>query len=137
MAHRKPNPKALQHRAESGLALDPMPSRPRRFLCVCRGGNVRSVALAYLLKYGHGQDAMAVSAECNTADTLQMLCNWADYVILLTPEVFPFLDGKCLWTEKFAMVDVGPDIYGAAFHPELQAKLKPVVDEWAAREWKL
>lgn len=114
-----------------------MKQRKRRFLCICQGGNVRSVALAFLLKYMGEQDAIAASAEKNTEDTLTMLWDWADYVIVLAENVLPFLPKAVTTGRKFVMVDVGPDRWGTALHPELLGLLKPVVVRWQQQGWQL
>ena len=54
-----------------------------KILCVCLGGNCRSVHLAYLLKYRYGHDALACGIEPNGGDTFTMLCDWAEKIILL------------------------------------------------------
>lgn len=99
-----------------------------KFLTICEGGCVRSVALAYLLRQ-QGQDAIPVSARWNTVESIEALSyHWADYVILLAPEWKEKLPAdakaKC-WT-----VDIGPDRWGACFHGELLATLAPIVAAW-------
>jgi hypothetical protein len=109
----------------------------KRFLCICYGGNVRSVGLAGTLKNTYGQEALAASALWNSEESFRMLVGWADYVVLMTTEVLTMLPQFVLESEKIVMCDVGPDVYGNPFHPDLQASLAPVVAEWNARDWNL
>ena len=54
----------------------------KRVLCICRGGNCRSVALAFLLKYKYMCDAVSASLEKNNSPLLLTLANWADSIIV-------------------------------------------------------
>jgi hypothetical protein len=54
-----------------------------RVLGVCQGGNVRSVALGYILKYGYDVDGIARSWERNTLETIALLGDWADRICVL------------------------------------------------------
>jgi hypothetical protein len=102
---------------------------PKKFLCICQGGMVRSAALAWQLKL-HGQDVLCASASLNAPSTLLLLWDWADYVVVMTPDALKELpkdvEGKPLW-----MVDVGEDRYGSPFHYALQQRIYPVVRQWA------
>lgn len=51
-----------------------------RVLCICNGGNVRSVAMAQHLKE-QGHDAIAVGLDHASPETLDMLKNWAELEI--------------------------------------------------------
>ena len=84
-----------------------MPTRKQRILCVCRGGNVRSVHLAYLLKYRYGFDALAAGFEGNTPATLRYLCEWAELIIIVQPYMQSAIP-KCFHA-KLALYDVGED----------------------------
>lgn len=84
---------------------------------MCAGGCVRSVALKYLLKYKYGHEALACGQDANNAETIEMLCNWADYVIVLTKDYEKFVPEK--YKSKMLCYDVGVDRFGYAFHPEL------------------
>lgn len=108
----------------------------KRFLCVCQGGNVRSAALAGILKMHHGQDALACGVLSNSDDTLRVLAEWADYIVFMSQEIMPEWPPD-LATEKICLVDVGPDIYGHPFHAVLQQMLTEVVDQWADRNWEI
>lgn len=107
-----------------------------KFLCICEGGNVRSVSLAFLLKSA-GQDALAASARFTSPATLAMLWDWAEHVIVMSPEIVAMIPAAVLQGRRLAVVDVGPDRFGSAFHPELIGMLQPVVEDWLVRGWEL
>lgn len=123
----------------------------KKFLCICEGGNVRSVGLAYILKQIHGQDALAASWRFNSSATLRTLVEWADYIVLMQPKFGDLLGTRLVddlgesqrgpYLErvgpKVRFVDVGEDRFGYAFHPELQGGLQPVVREWATKDFVL
>ena len=54
-----------------------------RVLGVCQGGNVRSVALGDILKYGYHVDALTCSWERSTPETIALLGDWADRICVL------------------------------------------------------
>ncbi len=51
-----------------------------KFLCICYGGNVRSVALAQVIKEA-GHEAIAVGDKYISKDTIALLTTWADQTI--------------------------------------------------------
>lgn len=106
-------------------------SRPKRFLCVCEGGCVRSAALAWQLKVRHGQNAIAGSWKWNDQETLAMLCEWADYVVVMQAEFASRIPAG--FGSKLRAVDVGVDRYGTPVNMELAEFLAKVVDGWAKR----
>ena len=97
-----------------------------KVLCLCQGGNVRSVALAYLLKYGADTDALACSWQKNTPETIQMLCEWADAIALLESSFKVHVPTR--YHDKIAIFDVGPDRWGNPLHPDLIALLTEMVN---------
>lgn len=52
-----------------------------RLLCVCDEGNSRSPTLASLLRY-RGHDTLAVGVQRAAPETLKMLADWSDRIIL-------------------------------------------------------
>jgi len=84
-----------------------MSHKGQKILCVCQGGNCRSVHLAYLLKYRYGVDAMAIGFERNSRETLTLLCQWADAIIVVEGKYRDEIpDG---FYEKIHVMDVGED----------------------------
>ena len=89
----------------------------KKFLCICQGGNSRSVALAYVLKYGTPHEALSASWEKNTPETLEMLFRWADYIFVLQKQFDQFVPVQ--WWNKLKVLDVGEDRWCNGLHPEL------------------
>lgn len=88
-----------------------------KILTVCQGGNSRSVALGFILKYSLGIDALACSWEKNSEQTIGMLCEWADRIIVVQgvfAEKIP-----AAFKHKVSIYDVGPDRWFNGLHPEL------------------
>lgn len=110
-----------------------------KVLCMCLGGNTRSVALKFLLKSRYDIDALACGWEYNSPETRKMLYEWADRIIVLhndyakhVPKVHhKTKDG----TRKLHTFHVGEDVWtgsGGAFHPELQQMLSTILDKEGA-----
>lgn len=53
-----------------------------RILCICGKGNVRSVATKYALNRRGYNDVIAVGSRLVSQLTLDMLCCWADVILL-------------------------------------------------------
>ena len=58
-------------------------TKRNKFLVLCNGGVVRSVTLAAMLKYWFDQDAVAASIDKNQGGTMNMLCEWADAIVVV------------------------------------------------------
>lgn len=93
----------------------------RRYLCVCQGGNVRSVCLAWHLK-NQGHEALSAGLDYLSDETMALLYTWADVVIVMeerfkvrVPERFHYKLGVC---------EVGPDIYGNPMNKVLKIMVK-------------
>lgn len=100
-----------------------------KVLTICAHGNIRSVALAYLLKTIYGYDVLACGVEDTGEDTFLMLYNWADKVILLDPNLMGKVEKKLGfdplndYKDKFQFLDVGEDKWHDANAEELRHKL--------------
>ena len=81
----------------------------KKILCMCQKGNSRSVACAYWLKKKYGMDAIACGFKTQGMDTLEMLVDWADCVILMAPQYYDRFPDK--WKEKTIILNVGHDTY--------------------------
>lgn len=102
-----------------------------KYLCVCDGGNVRSAALAFVLKQEKRREAIAVGRLCVSPETMRMLCVWADRIVVMqrhmTESILPE------YAAKVRAVDVGPDRFGIFIHPELLPMVRTGV-EWLLKE---
>lgn len=105
----------------------------KKFLCVCEGGNVRSVSLAFYLKHEHDQDALACGWRMNSPATRRMLYEWADYIVLLQEEFRSHVPDE--FADKIRVVDVGRDIWFNPFHPDLKYFMKSVADDWSKKDF--
>lgn len=98
-----------------------------KILTICSAGAVRSVGMAYLLKHMYGHDVVPVGHDLNSQQTIDMLADWADLIIVMQPQYatgLPMRDAH-----KIIKLDIGPDIWGNSLHPDLLAKLKPIAYE--------
>ena len=88
-------------------------------LVLCQGGNCRSVAVGYLLKYVSKKkyDPIAASLEKNSKETLQMLSEWADRIIIVQKEFVRHIPVE--FRKKLVIIDIGPDRWFNSLHPEL------------------
>lgn len=84
---------------------------------MCAGANVRSIGLKYLLRYKYGHESLACGQDANSKETIEMLCNWADYIIVVEPDYIKFIPEK--YQSKMFCYNIGIDRFGYAFHPEL------------------
>lgn len=78
-------------------------------LTVCQHGNVRSVGTRSILtKLGH-RDVIAIGAENTTPETLEMLYDWAELVLVAEPQFAEFLPDDEKVDKNFT---IGPDTFG-------------------------
>jgi predicted protein tyrosine phosphatase len=98
-----------------------------KFVTICQGGNVRSVALAYLLKYKCGHDAIACSWQKNSDETRLMLYQWADFICVLEEKFTQYVPEE--FHNKIKVYEVGPDRWGNSLHPELLALLELMIEK--------
>lgn len=87
-----------------------------KILTVCHAGAVRSVAMAYVLKH-YGHDALAISAQWNSESTIEMLCNWADRILVMDTEYLKFVPFK--FHNKTTDVKIGKDFWINSMHKDL------------------
>lgn len=87
-----------------------------RILTICEGGACRSVALARMLKINR-HDAIAASWARNSAETLHMLGEWAELVVVMQPEMLDKISNSLRL--KAEVCDVGKDRWGNPFAPDL------------------
>lgn len=98
-----------------------------RILTVCEHGNVRSVAMAYLIKtiYHHKHEVLAVGVKDVSKQTFEYLANrWADKVIVMDKSLFTNNSLQRIKhiqrRGKFFLADVGEDIWHDANNEELR-----------------
>jgi predicted protein tyrosine phosphatase len=96
-----------------------------KVLTVCHGGNVRSVALAYVLKNRVDADALACGWAVNSAQTIAMLCEWADRIIVVQEHYREKIPMK--YRDKLAVYDVGRDRWLNSLDPQLRSMFQRMV----------
>ena len=96
-----------------------------KILCMCQGGNSRSVGAAFLFKYGFGIDALACSWEKNSPATIEMLCKWANHVCILERNMMEYVPSE--FQAKVWVLDVGPDVWLNGLDRRLHAILLPMI----------
>lgn len=63
--------------------------------------------LAYLLKYRYGADALNCGFEGNAPTTVKMLCEWADFIIVVEAHMKHRISEE--YHYKTRVFDCGPD----------------------------
>ena len=115
----------------AAVVKSPLRAKPLRILTVCQGGQVRSVALKYLLTYKHGHECLACGWQSNSAETRAALYAWADYIVVLQSEFAAHIPAefhtRADGSRKLFAYDVGEDRYGNPFHKELQSGLESMI----------
>ena len=106
-----------------------------KFLTVCEGGAVRSVALATILRWDYGQEAIPVSGRFVGDDTLAMLAEWADLIIVLAPEYANRIPTD--FSNKVRVWDIGPDRWRNSMHPGLHNIINVRVAQWKKAGWDI
>ena len=89
-----------------------------KILCVCDGGNSRSVALAWVFKKLFDMDALSCGVRNNSRETLDILAKWADYIVICDKGLVSFFPES----PKVKVFDVGPDVYFKHFEDRLVQK---------------
>lgn len=110
-----------------------------KFLCVCEMGTVRSGAMAIALKNYGASDTLQCGWRTGSQETLRMLTQWADAIVVMQPEMIGLLTEKigAFEYDKILAVDVGVDVYGHPMHDKLIQHLFPIVEDWKRKGWKL
>ena len=84
---------------------------------MCRRGNSRSVALAYLFKHKLKYEAIAVGLHQHSAETYKMLYDWADWIIVVDKKLAYRVPAE--YSDKLKVWDVGSDRWFKGFDESL------------------
>jgi galactitol-specific phosphotransferase system IIB component len=106
----------------------------KKFLTVCAGGTVRSTALAHVLKYEFSQEAVPLSFDKLSQESLDFMAPWADYIVVMQPK---FKHKFEKWIEKVRVLDVGEDRWMNPLHPELVLIVSEIAEGWRKNNWRL
>lgn len=95
-----------------------------KILVVCDQGNNRSVTVAHHLKYWR-HDVLTAGISANTTETLAMLRDWADRIIVtdVGQVVAPITN-----SDKIQLWDIGPDVYPRPFNKDLLAIVRELME---------
>lgn len=99
-----------------------------KIITVCQQGINRSVTAKWLLQFHPGNEVIAAGLGLQQ-NTLKMLYDWADRVILLDADLQPVAG---IPDEKLVVWDVGPDRFEHHFNKELLRLLRAHAE---ATEW--
>lgn len=97
-----------------------------KVLTVCSEGINRSVVLASITKYKWG-DVIAIGVNNTSPETLEMLYNWADYIIVVDKRLITQIPTK--YSAKVKDWDVGEDRYPRAYNQELVEIFKRYIEQ--------
>lgn len=100
----------------------------------CKGGICRSAAMANVLKtYGH--DVLNAGLGYNSPETIQMLTDWADRIVVMQKELADLvpMSGR----SKMVIADLGPDVWDNSADPDLVNRCRVIAEAWAKKGWKL
>jgi hypothetical protein len=96
-----------------------------KVLCVCDAGNVRSHALKIACQPDH--EALAIGRWFFSGETIDMLSEWADVIIVAEPDIENAIDAR--FHEKMWCVDLGPDVWGSGLDAGLKGMARDGVAE--------
>ena len=86
-----------------------------------------------LKKYGH--DVLVVGLGYNSPDTVKMLTDWADKIVVMQKELSDLVPADA--KDKVVFADVGPDVWQDPSNADLRNRVKVIVDAWRNEEWNL
>lgn len=110
-----------------------------KIVTMCRGGNVRSVAAKMILYRYFGHEVIAIGADNTNNETKKFLFDWADKIVVMSPNFLSFLkiEEECTleecvgtgciatwdYSHKSILLDIGNDVWGDPFNERLQTKI--------------
>lgn len=95
-----------------------------RILVVCEYGINRSVTIASQLKF-LGHDTISTGTNMTTRETMDMLSEWADRIIIVEPYMNTFIRAKD--RDKIRLWDTGPDMYPRPYNKALLEKVRQFI----------
>jgi predicted protein tyrosine phosphatase len=101
----------------------------------CQAGICRSAAMANVLKTQYGHDALNAGLGYNSEETIRMLGDWADRIVVMQKELLPLVPREL--RSKTVVADVGPDIWKNSSDPDLVRRSALIASQWAQEGWKM
>lgn len=102
-----------------------------KVLCVCSRGNSRSAGLAALLRENYGVETLACGIHSASPETFRMLCDWADFVVVMQWSLLASLPSDCRYSGKVNLCEVGDDVYWRG----IPAALAHKCDDFVRKAW--
>ena len=99
-----------------------------KILCVCNKGKVRSIATKYCLNRRGYNDVLTVGGEIVSLLTMDMLCKWADVILLAKPSHIDFVTNNNL-TKINKDFTIGEDTYGTPVNLLLEEIINKQLDK--------
>jgi hypothetical protein len=96
-----------------------------KIVCVCQGGNSRSVGMAYILK-SRGHAAVPIGFSHAHDGLMELLCNWADRIVVMESYIQHHIPQQ--FHSKMMFCDVGPDSYFLGYKQELMVQCEHFAD---------
>jgi galactitol-specific phosphotransferase system IIB component len=90
-----------------------------KILTVCAHGNVRSVATRQRLNRRGYENVIAIGVNTTTQETLGMLCEWADLILVAEPMMLYQLP-EVGHRKVSRLFTIGPDLWADPFNQELK-----------------
>jgi predicted protein tyrosine phosphatase len=100
--------------------------RGQKILALCQKGNSRSVALAFLFKK-RGADALSAGLVTSSKETINMLCQWAELVIVTDEKLVSLMPVG--HEEKLKIWNVGTDKWFRGFKQDLLDKYEEFISQ--------
>lgn len=104
--------------------------KPHKILCVCHHGNVRSVTMAFEFKK-LGFDALSCGVQKNDSDTMKMLCEWADHILLTSQVIYQYMPKG--YDEKTSFINIDIDKWGQPGVPYLKRLVREEINTFLSR----
>jgi hypothetical protein len=105
-----------------------------KILAACHAGICRSAAMSRELKR-HGHDVLVVGLEGNSPETVKMLGDWAQKIVVMQKELLPMVPSE--FSDKIVLADVGPDVWGDPSSEDLRNRVKVMVEAWKEKDWDM
>src|SRR3990167_9402239 len=100
-----------------------------KILTVCERNNNRSVVLASILREERGErDVISCGIQTFSAETLNMLCEWADKIVLVD-EMLRYQFYFDPYVAKIVIIPLGGDRWGYNHNADLQDLIRSKLDE--------
>lgn len=104
-----------------------MKNKKLKILCICNQGNSRSVGVRRRLNRRGYTNVIAIGGANTSEETMNMLCNWADVILLAKPTHSRFV---LVGSEKIhPEFTIGEDNWNNPMHEELQKIVKEQLDK--------